>query len=78
MIQRAIEDVGITTVSITLLESVAKRVKPPRVLSVPFDFGHPLGEPNNPILQHTLISEALGLLQSNEPPPILKRSRFSS
>ena len=78
MIQRAIEDVGITTVSITLVESIAKRIKPPRVLSTPFDFGHPLGEPNNPTLQHTLISETLGLLDINEPPPILKRSRIST
>ncbi|RKU26607.1 hypothetical protein C6497_13300 [Candidatus Poribacteria bacterium] len=76
--QRAIEDVGITTVSITLVENVAKRIKPPRVLSVPFGFGHPLGEPNNPTLQHTVISEALGLLENNEPPPILKRSLIST
>ncbi len=78
MIQRAIEDVGISTVSITLVESVAKKVKPPRALSVPFDFGHPLGEPNNPTLQHTLISEALELLQIDEPSPILKRSSITT
>lgn len=72
MIQRAIEAVGISTVSITLVESVAKRLKLPRVLSVPFGFGHPLGEPNNPNLQHTIVSEALELLQINEPIPILK------
>lgn len=78
MIQRIIEDVGISTVSITLVESVAKKVKPPRVLSVPFDFGHPLGEPNNPTLQHTLISEALELLQINDPLPILKRSSITT
>ena len=73
MIQRAIEDVGISTVSITLVENIAKKVKPPRVLSVPYGFGHPLGEPNNPILQHMLISDALELLQSDEPLPILRR-----
>ena len=78
MIQRIIEDFGISTVSITLVESIAKKIKPPRVLSVPFDFGHPLGEPNNPTLQHTLISEALELLQIDEPSPILKRSSITT
>ncbi|MCG9129452.1 hypothetical protein JT359_17830 [Candidatus Poribacteria bacterium] len=73
MIQRAIEDVGISTVSITLVEDIAKRVKPPRVLSVPYDFGHPLGEPNNSTLQHTIISEALELLQIDEPLPIFRK-----
>lgn len=76
MIQRSVEDVGISTVSITLVENVAKRIKAPRVLSVPFDFGHPLGEPNNLQLQYNIISEALGLLQSDEQLPILKRHRI--
>jgi len=78
LIQRIIEDIGISTVSITLVESVAKKVKPPRALSVTFDFGHPLGESNNSTLQHTLISEALELLQTEEPLPILKRSSITT
>ena len=75
LIQRAVEEVGISTVSITLVESIAKRVKPPRALLVPYRFGHPLGEPNNPILQHALIAEALALLEDEETLPILKVSR---
>ena len=74
LIQRAVEAAGIATVSIALVESIAKRVKPPRALLVPYGFGHPLGEPNNPKLQHALITEALSLLESEEPPPILKSS----
>ena len=72
LIQRAVEEVGITTVSIALVESIAKRVKPPRALLVPYRFGHPLGEPNNPTLQHAIIAEALELLENEEPSPILK------
>ena len=74
LIQRAVEATGISTVSITLDESITKRVKPPRALSVPYGFGYPLGEPNNPELQHTLIAEALELLVDETPPPILKSS----
>ena len=75
LIQRAVEEVGISTVSIALVESIAKKVKPPRALLVPYRFGYPLGEPNNPRLQHAIISEALALLEDAGTPPILKVSR---
>lgn len=74
MIQRAVEAAGISTVSITLDDSITKRVKPPRALRVPYGFGYPLGEPNNQALQHAIISEVLELLTDNAPPPILKCS----
>lgn len=74
LIQRAVEDVGISTVSIALIESIAKKVKPPRALLVPYGFGHPLGEPNNPTLQHSIIAEALIMLEDDNSPPILKVS----
>ena len=72
LIQRAVEETGISTVSITLDENITKRVKPPRALSVPYRFGYPLGEPNNSVLQHTIIAEALELLADETPLPILK------
>lgn len=48
-------------------------MKPPRALSVPYGFGYPLGEPNNPELQHAIIAEALTLLADEEPLPILRK-----
>ena len=75
LIQRAVEETGISTTSITLDESITKKVKPPRVLSVPYRFGYPLGEPDNPELQHLIIAEALALLTDEAPLPILKSSR---
>ncbi|MDE0685094.1 MAG: hypothetical protein OXI63_19390 [Candidatus Poribacteria bacterium] len=74
LIQRAVEETGISTISITLDENITQRVKPPRVLSVPYRFGYPLGEPNNPELQHAIIAEALSLLEDKTPLPILKKS----
>ena len=74
LIQRAIEAVGISTVSITLDAHITKQVKPPRALAVPYRFGYPLGEPDNPQLQHAIIAEALALLADETPPPILKDS----
>ena len=72
LIQRSVEAAGISTVSITLIEDITRRVKPPRALVVPYGFGHPLGEPNNPELQHAIIAEALALLEDTAEPPILK------
>lgn len=60
--------------SITLLEDITRKVKPPRALLVPYGFGHPLGEPNNPELQHAIIAETLSLLQDEATPPVLKNS----
>ena len=77
LIQRAVEEAGISTVSITLVESMTKRVKPPRALAVPYGFGHPLGEPNNPELQHAIIVEALELLTDEAPPPLLRKLRHN-
>lgn len=74
MIQRAVEEVGISTVSITLLEEITRKVKPPRALVVTYSFGHPLGEPNNPELQHAIIAETLSLLHNEGTPPILRNS----
>jgi hypothetical protein len=77
LIQRAVEAAGVLTTSITLDESITKRVKPPRALSVSYRFGYPLGEPNNSELQHAIIAEALALLADAETPPILKNSRYT-
>ena len=74
MLQRAVEEVGISTVSITLLEDITRKVKPPRALLVPYTFGHPLGEANNPELQHSIISETLSLFDDEATPPILRNS----
>ena len=73
LIQRAVEAAGISTVSITLIEDITRKVRPPRALAVPYGFGHPLGEPNNPELQHAIITEALALLADETPPPILRK-----
>jgi len=68
LVQAAIEREGITTVAISLLGEVARQIKPPRALFVPFPMGHPLGEPNKPELQHRVIAAALRLLERNDVP----------
>ncbi|HKZ77511.1 MAG TPA: hypothetical protein VJ124_04245 [Pyrinomonadaceae bacterium] len=70
LIQAAIERVGITTVSISLLHEVTDVLRPPRALFVPYRLGFPLGEPNNSALQHRIIAAALALLARNDVPVI--------
>ena len=68
LVQAALEREGIATVSISLLNEVARQLKPPRALWVPFPMGYPLGEPNNADLQHEVIAAALKLLERNDVP----------
>ncbi len=70
LIQAAIERAGIPTVSISLLHEVTNVLRPPRALFVPYKLGFPLGEANNPALQHRVIASALALLQRNDVPVI--------
>lgn len=68
LIQSAIEVAGIPTVSITLLEEVTKKVRPPRAMFVDRPLGYPLGAPNDPGLQTRILLAALELL--TQPPPV--------
>ena len=68
MLARAIEETGLPTVTIALIEEHAQRVKPPRTLWVPFPFGFALGKPNDPDFQHKVLGAALGLLHEKDTP----------
>jgi hypothetical protein len=62
---------GIATVCIALVREVAERVRPPRALAVPFDFGLPLGAPHDAALQTSVMRAALALLGTTGPRPVL-------
>ena len=61
MVARALEQEGIATTSISMVREHTEKVKPPRALFVPFPFGHALGRPNDPALQHRVLRAALDL-----------------
>jgi hypothetical protein len=72
LVAAELERRGISTVAIQLLRDVAKRVRPPRALFVPFKHGYPLDIPLNPARQHAVIEAALRVLEiSQRQPPIL-------
>jgi hypothetical protein len=70
LIRASIEREGISTVSISLLREVTEVIRPPRALFVPYQLGYPLGAPNDPSLQHRIISRALSLLERTDVPVI--------
>jgi len=72
LVAAELERRGIATVAIQLLRDVAKRVRPPRALFVPFPHGYPLDTPSNPARQHAVIEAALRLLENSDlRPPVL-------
>jgi hypothetical protein len=62
VLARALEAQGIATTSISMVREHTETVKPPRALFVPFPFGHALGRPGDPALQHRVLRAALDLL----------------
>jgi len=76
LIAGAVEEAGVATVALTLLEDVARRVRPPRSLAVPFRFGYPLGLPNDTSLQRKILSQAWSLLKRSDL-PVLERFESS-
>ena len=60
----AMEAAGMVTVGISLCEEITRKVRPPRTLYVPFAFGYPLGEANDPALQTEQIRRTLGFFEN--------------
>ncbi len=75
LIQSVIERSGIPTASVTLLEEVTRKVRPPRALFVDRPLGYPLGEPHDAATQQATLLALLELLTLDEPLPILRGCR---
>ena len=72
MVARILEEHEITTTGIVLIEEHAQRVKPPRMLAVPFFFGNALGEPNDAEYQHKVLQATFDLLEREHGPVLLQ------
>ena len=72
LIQSVIEKGGVPTVSISVVETVTKKVQPPRALIVDSPFGYPLIEADNDRVQRGVIRAALALLSSPDPLPLFR------
>jgi hypothetical protein len=71
LLAATIESHGIATSCIVLLRQIARRVRPPRALFVPFAHGYPLGMPHDVQGQLQVMRAALALLERDAAPPLL-------
>ncbi len=68
MIQRAIEQAGIPTVSVSILREYTEKVRPPRAIHLRWPFGHPFGEPGSINQQAAVLHKALEVLRTADAP----------
>ncbi len=71
LIARAVETVGIATVSISITKALTTAVGVPRAIFVKWPLGHPLGEPGNGPQQRTMLFDALHCLATAEHPGVI-------
>ena len=62
------ERAGLPAVAISLIRQHTERMKSPRALAVPFEFGRPFGAPNAPDFQRRVLLAALTLLERTDGP----------
>lgn len=69
---RAIERVGIPTVSLSIVREVTERTPPPRALFLRFPFGHALGQPGHRDEHFAVLLLALTLLFEADRPGTIR------
>jgi hypothetical protein len=62
-----LEEHGLATVSLGIIEQQIRSTAPPRGLFVDFPLGRPLGKPNDPEFQQRVLDRAFALLDATEP-----------
>jgi hypothetical protein len=62
-----LEENGLATVALGIIEQQIRSTAPPRGLVVDFPLGRPLGKPNDPAFQQRVIDCAFSLLEATEP-----------
>ncbi len=62
--------------SISITKDLTESVGVPRAVFVKWPLGHPLGEPNQPLQQRTLIFEALKVLKEADQAGIIHEPGF--
>jgi hypothetical protein len=72
LIQRAVEEAGIPTISMGNMADRMGHIKPPRALLVKFPRGSMLGEPGNAKRQRRIIMDALEALTTMTEPGTIR------
>ncbi|MBC8312386.1 MAG: hypothetical protein H8E72_08765 [Candidatus Marinimicrobia bacterium] len=62
LVQKACEEVGIATVSISIIDEINEKINSPRYYSVPYELGYPLGGIENFANQVDICRNSLSLI----------------
>lgn len=76
LIQREIENQGISTIGISIVREISEKVKPPRTYFLKYPFGHALGEPFNRKQQIAILKDCLEILESAQNPGVIVDSPY--
>jgi len=72
LIQRVLDDAGLSTLSLTLVKEITEQVKPSRALFVEHPFGHTFGDVGEQALQrHILLDCLTAAVEIRQPGTIL-------
>jgi len=59
LIQRVLDEAGLSTISLTLVKEITEQVKPSRALCVEHPFGHTFGDVGDTALQRQILLHCL-------------------
>jgi D-proline reductase (dithiol) PrdB len=73
LIQRALDEAGLATISLTLVRQITEMVKPSRALYVEHPFGHTFGDLHDCELQRRILLDSLNAAEKiTEPGAIIE------
>ena len=72
LVQGAIEEAGISTVSLCLRPEITLHMNVARAAYVRFPLGNPFGEPHEPAQHHLVLEELLRVLEQVDEPTIVE------
>lgn len=68
MLARELEEIGIPTVTVTMVPFIAERFRLSRIIGVQFPFGHAFGMPDDLAMQRAVSEAAIELLANATEP----------
>lgn len=72
LIQRVLDEAGISTVSLTLVPEITRQVKPSRAVFVEHPFGLTLGDVGDRALQRRILLDCLAAATEPDPPGTIR------
>ena len=73
LIQNILEGAGLATISMTLKSEVTEQIGVPRAAVIRFPYGYSVGAAFDPVMQRSIVKDALNLIYQIETPGTIVR-----